>query len=115
MCASGGIGIGCHTLGPQARRMRLGIGPGVQLHPRNANVGEAFEVLCRRVDEHADAGVQGIERCNHRRQSVTVSLRIESVIRSQLRIAIRSEEHTSELQSPMRISYAVFCLKKKKN
>src|SRR3546814_2402558 len=25
----------------------------------------------------------------------------------------RSEEHTSELQSPMRISYAVFCLKKK--
>src|SRR3546814_3958880 len=28
-------------------------------------------------------------------------------------IAIRSEEHTSELQSLMRISYAVFCLKKK--
>ena len=26
--------------------------------------------------------------------------------------ALRSEEHTSELQSPMRISYAVFCLKK---
>src|SRR3546814_7578053 len=29
--------------------------------------------------------------------------------------AMRSEEHTSELQSLMRISYAVFCLKKKKN
>src|SRR3546814_4469138 len=29
--------------------------------------------------------------------------------------ANRSEEHTSELQSLMRISYAVFCLKKKKN
>src|SRR3546814_8323369 len=29
-------------------------------------------------------------------------------------IGIRSEEHTSELQSLMRISYAVFCLKKKK-
>src|SRR3546814_18364057 len=29
--------------------------------------------------------------------------------------ARRSEEHTSELQSLMRISYAVFCLKKKKN
>src|SRR3546814_7753166 len=29
--------------------------------------------------------------------------------------AERSEEHTSELQSLMRISYAVFCLKKKKN
>src|SRR3546814_3623032 len=31
------------------------------------------------------------------------------------RRAGRSEEHTSELQSLMRISYAVFCLKKKKN
>src|SRR3546814_973748 len=28
---------------------------------------------------------------------------------------VRSEEHTSELQSLMRISYAVFCLKKKKS
>src|SRR3546814_3565187 len=31
------------------------------------------------------------------------------------RDVLRSEEHTSELQSLMRISYAVFCLKKKKN
>src|SRR3546814_6903590 len=30
------------------------------------------------------------------------------------RVLCRSEEHTSELQSLMRISYAVFCLKKKK-
>src|SRR3546814_3180643 len=29
------------------------------------------------------------------------------------RVGVRSEEHTSELQSLMRISYAVFCLKKK--
>src|SRR3546814_4539998 len=35
---------------------------------------------------------------------------IAAVLRSR-----RSEEHTSELQSLMRISYAVFCLKKKKN
>src|SRR3546814_7310381 len=32
-----------------------------------------------------------------------------------VRASIRSEEHTSELQSLMRISYAVFCLKKKNN
>src|SRR3546814_3168861 len=32
---------------------------------------------------------------------------------TQMTDAIRSEEHTSELQSLMRISYAVFCLKKK--
>src|SRR3546814_6187550 len=34
--------------------------------------------------------------------------------RSRVRRSPRSEEHTSELQSLMRISYAVFCLKKKK-
>src|SRR3546814_9889358 len=33
--------------------------------------------------------------------------------RAGLPLLIRSEEHTSELQSLMRISYAVFCLKKK--
>src|SRR3546814_7619205 len=31
------------------------------------------------------------------------------------RVVVRSEEHTSELHSLMRISYAVFCLKKKKS
>src|SRR3546814_5702113 len=35
--------------------------------------------------------------------------------RDRYAIVLRSEEHTSELQSLMRISYAVFCLKKKKN
>src|SRR3546814_8351031 len=35
-------------------------------------------------------------------------------MRAGTRPAIRSEEHTSELQSLMRISYAVFCLKQKK-
>src|SRR3546814_1423949 len=38
-----------------------------------------------------------------------------AVLSPQVEIIIRSEEHTSELQSLMRISYAVFCLKKKKN
>src|SRR3546814_4446167 len=33
---------------------------------------------------------------------------------SRIRAPLRSEEHTSELQSLMRISYAVFCLKKKR-
>src|SRR3546814_5458022 len=39
----------------------------------------------------------------------TARFRLWSSLRS-----VRSEEHTSELQSLMRISYAVFCLKKKK-
>src|SRR3546814_972061 len=39
----------------------------------------------------------------------------EQQARSWIDRRLRSEEHTSELQSLMRISYAVFCLKKKKN
>ena len=33
---------------------------------------------------------------------------------AEIKMPTRSEEHTSELQSPLSISYAVFCLKKKK-
>src|SRR3546814_3340400 len=40
---------------------------------------------------------------------------LEEVFRTMQVYLGRSEEHTSELQSLMRISYAVFCLKKKKN
>src|SRR3546814_2673137 len=40
-------------------------------------------------------------------QQVTINVHETSIIE------VRSEEHTSELQSLMRISYAVFCLKKK--
>src|SRR3546814_1714192 len=53
-------------------------------------------------------------RCLKMRLSITrlsaSSNNFGSLVSSQ-----RSEEHTSELQSLMRISYAVFCLKKKKN
>src|SRR3546814_8372105 len=41
--------------------------------------------------------------------------RLARIVRAQIEAKGRSEEHTSELQSLMRISYAVFCLKKKKN
>src|SRR3546814_3583683 len=44
-----------------------------------------------------------------------IQLRVPRHVRSGEQGALgRSEEHTSELQSLMRISYAVFCLKKKK-
>src|SRR3546814_1217528 len=45
----------------------------------------------------------------HHNNSFLCASRIEG----QSNMAARSEEHTSELQSLMRISYAVFCLKKK--
>src|SRR3546814_3593105 len=39
---------------------------------------------------------------------------VQGSVNEALALAVRSEEHTSELQSLMRISYAVFCLKKTK-
>src|SRR3546814_10542155 len=51
------------------------------------------------------------------RSKHALAVRIEGHIAAELRgngdAPLRSEEHTSELQSLMRISYAVFCLKKK--
>src|SRR3546814_3342731 len=38
---------------------------------------------------------------------------VHAIVKQVFKTAARSEEHTSELQSLMRISYAVFCLKKK--
>src|SRR3546814_2659554 len=54
--------------------------------------------------------------------SLVYSVRVNRILKSTFGLFFlicssffRSEEHTSELQSLMRISYAVFCLKKKKN
>src|SRR3546814_9491547 len=47
-------------------------------------------------------------------KGMTDALQISPTTRSKARSTARSEEHTSELQSLMRSSYAVFCLKKKK-
>src|SRR3546814_4611119 len=67
--------------------------------------------LCRRAGAH---NVQ-IVRSQHACGCGEITAGIESVIDRQAKPPqIRSEEHTSELQSLMRISYAVFCLKKKK-
>src|SRR3546814_10726457 len=43
------------------------------------------------------------------------ALKVKDAIVDRLRTASRSEQHTSELQSLMRISYAVFCLKTQNN
>src|SRR3546814_5265353 len=47
-------------------------------------------------------------------RSQTISGATAKLIDEEIRRIIRSEEQTSELQSLMRITYAVFCLKKKK-
>src|SRR3546814_8142853 len=68
--------------------------------PRNRNAAahtHADEDLGKRIQQDADN--DHAEDCIFTRHDST---------------PVRSEEHTSELQSLMRISYAVFCLKKKK-
>src|SRR3546814_8027968 len=81
---------------------------------RQAGVG--FRVLAEGLGRRFQERVQlrhhpfVAERLLLRRRLVPV-LRLRKV---RLHSGDRSEEHTSELQSLMRISYAVFCLKKKK-
>src|SRR3546814_1233690 len=71
----------------------------IELHRR----GDLFIQDGRRIPGRGDALALG---------GVVDAVAHPAVDRAHL--ALRSEEHTSELQSLMRISYAVFCLKKKK-
>src|SRR3546814_6869559 len=57
---------------------------------------------------------QGSLTANRNANSLVVADFADNIRRIRA-LADRSEEHTSELQSLMRISYAVFCLKKKTN
>src|SRR3546814_10087503 len=69
------------------------------------------------VPRFRDRGVQRQARIKDAEAAVgkTAALGIEMGEGRHDRCRARSEEHTSELQSLMRISYAVFCLTKKKN
>src|SRR3546814_6356621 len=60
---------------------------------------------CAEVGRHDRCADQMVDAAHHRAAAAHVDVAPHA----------RSEEHTSELQSLMRISYAVFCLKKKKN
>src|SRR3546814_8949891 len=66
------------------------------------------EGLRHRLENPGDVG------CQRFAHLLRVDLLVEAGLRQVGGEARRSEEHTSELQSLMRISYAVFCLKKKK-
>src|SRR3546814_6257293 len=72
----------------------------VAQHPRHA--GERLQMVGPRV-ERREEDEQQVDRKPVDRLEIDRPRELE-----------RSEEHTSELQSLMRISYAVFCLKKKK-
>src|SRR3546814_1224254 len=68
----------------------------------------------RSPSSYRSYGMEHLQRLAFIRRARDLGFPLDQV-RELLSIADRSEEHTSELQSLMRISYAVFCLKKKKN
>src|SRR3546814_6148065 len=70
--------------------------------PRPERQSSLVDQHAEAVDRHRSASTGGFEQRRHRR------------VVDQVDHHLRSEEHTSELQSLMRNSYAVFCLKKKK-
>src|SRR3546814_7632105 len=70
-------------------------------------VGVEYHARGHRGLAHGVADVEALDALRQVGQAEHVAQRFDPR-------ALRSEEHTSELQSLMRISYAVFCLKKKK-
>src|SRR3546814_2841738 len=74
--------------------------------------GGAFLMGAKRLSEYRDISTEAGMQMLHRYRRSFSAYTAESLTVCCLLYA-RSEEHTSELQSLMRISYAVFCLKKK--
>src|SRR3546814_3318782 len=91
------------TLFPYATRFRSGLG--VDPHDE---IDEPREL----VRERRQAGPARDGALVHVERAVDFDLQGVNA-RAGFAVMTRSEEHTSELQSLMRISYAVFCLKKK--
>src|SRR3546814_1120416 len=87
---------------------------GVPLQPddwiRAANSAKPNDAIQERLR------LQGLYLCRYLSKSLAPAFRTERYqISKETVILYRSEEHTSELQSLMRISYAVFCSQKKNN
>src|SRR3546814_4169331 len=84
---------------------------------RGAELAVAVEVAVQRaLVGCCDRHVLAAHQCFGDREIGFVDLQIRRAVVAFAECGgQRSEEHTSELQSLMRISYAVFCLKKKKN
>src|SRR3546814_4397538 len=85
----------------------------VALHPRLLAGG--LEYPAELAPAHSDAPQPVARHFRLLRRRSGKDAVVRGVAQEQRPRADRSEEHTSELQSLMRISYAVFCLKKKKN
>src|SRR3546814_8244430 len=81
-----------------------------QLAVRRAGIARPLDGL---PEVGMNCGDSICARDTPRSASATTSLIRRQLARTLHESSMRSDEHTSELQSLMRISYAVFCLKKK--
>src|SRR3546814_3099881 len=102
------------TLFPYTTLSRSGLGRPVNivLIPQIGHVVSAGSVDHRRICRLARRRA-GLPEARYRAVDESrIDLCQVAVVQPQTRHDTRSEEHTSELQSLMRISYAVFCLKK---
>src|SRR3546814_6737196 len=106
----------------RAQHVEQGVFVGVEVHAFDREIGAGFGIAfaphrdfgggAAHIIERADLGADrpDVEGARH---GSCPSLAGSAIWVMPGAAAIRSEEHTSELQSLMRISYAVFCLKKK--
>src|SRR3546814_3607665 len=136
MCGCGGVMmyLVCFFFSSRRRHTRCALVTGVQTCAlpicKTVGTGVAHELgsgipLVTRGRPRAGPGRRGGAGANRTRLNRELSSRAASPVKPRPprraaaamcdACAHRSEEHTSELQSLMRISYAVFCLKKKNN
>src|SRR3546814_7454862 len=81
--------------------------PGLPSHPQHALAEQQMDAPGGMITAFLKGGLEDARRFLERVELFALAESLGGVE--------RSEEHTSELQSLMRISYAVFCLKKKHN
>src|SRR3546814_4484685 len=101
------------TLFPYTTLFRSGIARIDDVHTAQHLANNHFDVLV--VDLHALQTIDVLDFVDDVGRQLLDALQAQDIVRIGRAVDdhLRSEEHTSELQSLMRISYAVFCLKKK--
>src|SRR3546814_4996962 len=92
---------------------------GLDIEPNDAELHHLVDRAVDRLPRHAEVAGDvrrahdAADDIGHHHRLRTVDVGPAMIVKPRLQPLVRSEEHTSELQSLMRISYAVFCLKKK--
>src|SRR3546814_9533992 len=111
---AGGPGGGVQQVGGMVAVDGVGADVAVGVVERQAAIGEGVgDGVRMHAGRVGDDGLRAGRKSRGGGQAATQRMAAEDDVAAAGLVG-RSEEHTSELQSLMRISYAVFCLKKKK-